>query len=176
MIEADKLAHEVLDEVADRVESEFGPGLLDEEGRVDRSALASRVFSGPGGDPKVRARLEDWIHPRVRARILASLTKAEEQGIPRVVLDVPLLLENDAQHGLVSRCHHLVFVDAPAAERDRRAVESRGWQEGEVGRREAAQLPLSTKRARADFVVDSSGSLEELYAAVDRVLTQAGLT
>lgn len=171
VVSADALAHEALAELASQVEAELGPGLLDAEGRVDRAALAGRVFD----DPEARARLEGWIHPRVRARILAVLAEAEEQGVPRVVLDVPLLLENDAQHGLVARCHHLVFVDAPPAERDRRAVERRGWQPGEVQRREATQLPLDTKRARADFVVENTGTLEELDAAVDRVLAEAGL-
>ena len=171
VVSADALAHEALAALAPQVEAELGPGLLDLQGRVDRAALARRVFDDAGA----RARLEGWIHPRVRARILAVLAEAEEQGVPRVVLDVPLLLENDAQHGLVARCHHLVFVDAPLPERDQRAVERRGWEPGEVQRREAAQLPLDTKRTRADFVVENAGSLEELDAAVDRVLATAGL-
>lgn len=171
VISADALAHEALAELASRVEAELGPGLLDPDGRVDRTALARRVFD----DAEARSRLEGWIHPRVRARILAVLAEAEEQGVPRVVLDVPLLLENDAQHGLVARCHHLVFVDAPLAERDRRAVEHRGWEPGEVQHREATQLPLETKRSRADLVVENKGGLEELNAAVDRALAQAGL-
>lgn len=171
VVSADELAHAALATCSAKVEATFGPGLVDASGSVDRAALATRVFSDPGA----RATLEGWIHPLVRARILAVLAEAEEQGIPRVVLDVPLLLENDAQHGLVARCHHLVFVDAPAGERDRRAVERRGWEPGEVARREATQFPLTEKLARADFVVTNSGSLEELYAAVDQVLAEAGL-
>lgn len=171
VLDADELAHEALDELAPRVERELGPGLLDGAGRVDRSALARVVFA----DPEARSRLEGWIHPRVRATILGVLADAERQGIPRVVLDVPLLLENDNQHGLVARCHHLVFVDAPLEERDRRAARSRGWEPGEVARREAAQLSPTEKRERADFVVDNTGGLAELDAAVDRVLAEAGI-
>jgi dephospho-CoA kinase len=171
VLDADELARAALDEpsIRARVEAEFG--LTHGPEGFDRAALAKLVFSSPGA----RARLEGWIHPRVRARILEALAEAEQRGTPRVVLDVPLLLENDPQHGLVSRCHHLVFVDAPARDRDRRAIESRGWEPGEVARREAAQLPLSTKRARADLSVENSGTLEELNAAVDRVLAQAGI-
>lgn len=169
---ADTLAHEALADLAAQVEAQLGPGLLDASGQVDRAALARRVFD----EPAARSQLEGWIHPRVRARILAVLAEAEEQGVPRIVLDIPLLLENDAQHGLVARCHHLVFVNAPLAERDRRAVERRGWEPGEVQRREATQFPPAEKRERADFVVENSGTLEELDAAVDQVLAEAGLT
>lgn len=171
IISADKLAHEALEGLSGRIVDDFGPGLLDTDGRIDRAALAKRVFS----DPSARSRLEGWIHPLVRERILAVLTEAEEQGVPRVVLDVPLLLENDAQHGLVARCHHLVFVNAPRGERDRRAVETRSWEPGEVQRRETTQLPLEEKRARADFVVENSGTLADLDAAVDQILVETGL-
>ena len=171
VISADDLAHDALLEVSEKIEAELGPGLLNPSGHIDRPALARRVFS----DPAARSSLEGWIHPLVRARILAVLTEAEQQGVPRVVLDVPLLLENDAQHGLVARCHHLVFVDAPSGERDRRAVETRGWEPGEVQRREATQFPLEEKRNRADFVVQNSGSLADLDAAVDQILAKAGL-
>lgn len=171
VMHADEVAHGVLEALASRVEADFGPGLLTESGSVDRKLLGERVFS----DPEARSRLEGLIHPGVRERILEDLVRAEEQGIPRVALDVPLLLENDAHHGLVARCHHLVFVDAPAEEREQRAITRRGWAPGEVARREAAQFPLEDKRARADFVVDNSGTLAELHAAVDRVLVETGL-
>lgn len=165
------MAHEALEELSEKIEEIFGPGLLDAQGKVDRAGLAQRIFS----DPSARSRLEGWIHPLVRARILSVLTEAEEQGVPRVVLDVPLLLENEAQHGLVARCHHLVFVHAPLVERDRRAIETRGWEAGEVQRREATQLPLEEKRERADFVVENSGTLADLDAAVDQILVATGL-
>ena len=171
VIDADRLAREALREIPPALLERIGAGLSQLPDPALRAALARRVFE----DPQARALLEDWIHPRVRERILAVLAEAEQQGVPRVVLDIPLLLENEAQHGLVARCHHLVFVDAPRVERERRAIEHRGWEPGEVERREATQLPLEEKRARADFVVDNSGSLEELDAAVDRVLTQVGL-
>ena len=69
-----------------------------------------------------RRRLEGWTHPRVRATISPRLREARAAGIPRVVLDVPLLLENDPEHGLVEACDVLVFVDVPLEERRRRAA------------------------------------------------------
>ncbi len=174
VIDADALAREVLESPAVRVElgRRFGAGVLRADGSVDREALAARVF----GDPAARADLESLTHPRVRARVRALLDEARARGVPRIVLDVPLLLENDAQHGLVRECDALVFVQADDGAREERARRSRGWAAGEVARREAAQLPLAMKRARAGHVVHNDGGLQELERGVARVLAsiQAG--
>jgi len=170
ILDADKLAHEALDsdEVQPKVLAAFGEALADEEGKIDREILGERVFA----DHQARKQLEDWIHPVVRARIHAGLEEARSLGLRRVVLDVPLLLENDAEHGLAALCDLLVFVDCPPAEREARAQERRGWKAGEVARREALQLPLQQKRARADFVVQNHGSLDELAGSVAAILTE----
>lgn len=167
VLDADRLAHAALEEPEVRtwLERRFGPAVVAGE-RVDRAALAAAVFS----DPAARRELEQQVHPRVRAALRAGVEAARAAGVPRVVLDVPLLLENDAEHGLGTQCDALVFVDADAKVRDARAVVRRGWASGELERREALQLPLATKRDRADFVIRNEGDLDELRAAVGRVL------
>ena len=172
-MDGDELARAALNSprVQDQLRGAWGDEMVDSEGRTRRDLVARRVFD----DSRERARLEGWIHPRVRERILAALADAEAREVERVVLDVPLLLENEAQHGLTARCDHLVFVDSTLQERDRRAVEYRGWEPGEVARREAAQLPLDEKRRRADHVVTNDGTLDELNAAVERLLRELGL-
>src|SRR5690606_30137133 len=112
----------------------------------DREKLGALVFA----DADARRKLETLTHPRVRARVRKLLDEARSEGVPRIVLDVPLLLENDDRHGLVRECDVLVFVDSDATAREARARASRGWAPGEVARREAAQMPLEAKRARAD--------------------------
>lgn len=173
VVAADDLAHAALAAPGVRAEvvQAFGAGVVGADGAIDRAALAAIVFRDPGA----RRRLEGWIHPWVRARISSALEEARAEGRPRVVLDVPLLLENDAQHGLVRVCDHLVFVEVGAAERERRARETRGWGPGELARREAAQLPLAEKRRRASVVVRNEGSLAELDVAIDAALTELGL-
>lgn len=172
VIDADRMAHEELasDEVTHLVRSQLGEDLLGDDGRPDRAELAKRVFA----DPSVRQRLEDWIHPRVRARILERLDEAEAAGVPRIVLDVPLLLEADPGVGYRDRCHAIVFVDAGGSEREKRAMRVRHWNAGEVARREASQLPLEEKRRRADFVISNRGTLEDLDRAVQVLLEQLG--
>lgn len=168
VIDADALAHEVLaePETAAFVSQTFGPEALDAEGRPDRAVLAQRVFR----EPQLRAALEAFTHPRIRARIRASLEDARAAGTPRIVLDVPLLFENDREHQLVAECDRLVFVAVEREERERRARETRGWGPGELARREAAQLPLSEKEARADHVLHNDGTLAELAHQVHQLL------
>lgn len=170
ILDADQLAHEALDSAAiqPKVLAAFGEDLLTPEGKIARQRLGERVFA----DPAARKQLEDWIHPVVRARIREGLEEARSQGLRRVILDVPLLLENDAEHGLAAHCDILVFVDSPLEERDTRAQERRGWPAGEVSRREATQLPLTNKRARADFVVHNHGTLDQLAASVAKILEE----
>jgi dephospho-CoA kinase len=166
VIAADRLAHEVLDDpgVLARLRARYGPEAVGPDGRADRALIARRVFD-PEHGAELRAELEGWTHPVIRARIKERLSEARAAGVPRIVLDVPLLLEND-QHELARLCDALVFVDAPDDARDRRAREERGWPSGEVARREAAQLPLAEKRKRAQHVISNRGSLDDLERAV----------
>jgi dephospho-CoA kinase len=168
VIDADRLAREVLllPEVAAEVGAAFGAEVLDEGGSIDRARLGARVFASPAD----RERLESFTHPRIRARIRAELDDARAAKAERIVLDVPLLLENDDRHHLAAECDALVFVDADERVRDARAVAERGWPSGEVARRERTQMPLSQKRARADFVIENQGSTQDLRREVERVL------
>ena len=168
VLSADALAQEALDSepVQELLVAEFGPEAIAADGRTDRPWLADLVFT----TPHAREQLESWIHPLVRERISAELEQARQRRVPRVVLDVPLLLENEAEHRLTEECDVLVFVDVPLEERERRARENRGWSPGELERREALQLPLNHKKTRADVVLSNDGTLADLDAAVRQIL------
>ncbi len=170
VIDADSLAHEVLasDEVTALVVNAYGEEVLGSDGRPDRAVLAQSVFK----DPSERERLEGWIHPRVRAKIQVALDEAKARNSGPVVLDVPLLLENDEEHGLATQCDHLVFVECDLDSRDQRAVSSRAWSPGEVARREQSQLPVAEKQERADHTIENRGSLEDLDRSVRLLLEQ----
>jgi len=170
VIDADRLAHEILasDEVTALVLEAYGEEMLGSDGRPDRAALALKAFE----DPSERVRLEGWIHPRVRAKIQVALDEAKARNSGPVVLDVPLLLENDEEHGLATQCDHLVFVECDLDSRDQRAVSSRAWSPGEVARREQSQLPVAEKQERADHTIENRGSLEDLDRSVRLLLEQ----
>lgn len=162
-IDADAIGRELSrdPEVLREVAASLGPAAV-RDGQLDRQALGARVFR----DPAARGRLEAILHPRIRARILGDLAAARERG-DSVLLDVPLLLEN----GLIDQCDHVVFLHASQATREARAA-ARGWTPEELARREAAQAPLATKRARAAFVVDNDGDLATMERDVAALLAQ----
>jgi dephospho-CoA kinase len=167
VIDADRIAREVLETPGVRFDllTAFGGRVFGLDGRPDREVLAKTVFASP----EARAKLEGFTHPAIRARIRAELQAARKAGAPVIVLDVPLLLENESRHGLVDECDEIVFVDAKDDLREARASASRGWRPGELARREATQMPLAAKRSRAGHVVENQGSLLELEAAVRRL-------
>ena len=162
--DSDALAREVLGEpeTVRTLSAWWGPGILDPAGRIDRSAVARIVFA----DPDARRRLEAFVHPRIHARREASFAAAPA-GTPALVIDAPLLFES----GLDRSCDHVVFVEADRATRLRRVRESRGWEEGELSRREASQWPLDRKRDLADSVLVNDADLASLRT---KVLTLLG--
>src|SRR5690606_7701072 len=144
----------------DRVVAGFGEGVLDDDGGLDRSALASIVF----GDESARERLNAIVHPEVR-RLSAerdALAGAADDGAV-IVHDVPLLVEV----GLAESFHLVVVVDAPPELRLARLVEGRGMTESEAKARIDAQVDDATRLAAADVVLDGSGTEAELRAPVD---------
>lgn len=173
VVDADRLAREVLEspEVRSRLRERFGDEVFDERGEILRDALARRVFARA----EDRKALESWTHPAVRARISAEVAALRSAGRSPIVLDVPLLAENDAEHGLARACDALVFVEVDRAERERRARTTRGWEPGELSRREAAQLPLDRKRALATHVISNRTDTNDLAAAVQRLRRELGL-
>jgi dephospho-CoA kinase len=158
-IDADAITRATASEpaVLAQVAAAFGPEAV-RAGALDREAIGRAVFA----DPAARKRLEAILHPPVLARIDAELAAARSQGVS-ALLDVPLLLET----GLDTRCDVLVFVAAAANVRKERAA-ARGWPEGELARREAAQAPLASKQQRAHHTVSNDGPIA---ATEDQVKT-----
>jgi len=155
-VDADRLAHEVLDSPAAKqaVVEWLGEEALLENGKVDRQRVAGAAF---GTEENLR-RLEKIIHPEVLRRVEDEVRRHRrgDRGRGMLVLDVPLL----ASLPLRGECDALVFVDAEADARRRRA-EERGLDAGEIARRESFQPSVEEKRRMADFVIHNSGSMEE---------------
>jgi dephospho-CoA kinase len=136
----------------------FGPGVVAADGTLDRQAVADVVFT----DPEALAALNAIVHPAVGAEILARM---EHLGTTDevVVLDVPLLVESSKAYPLAG----LVVVDVDPEVAVRRLVEHRGMVEADVRARMTRQASREDRLARADRVVDNSGTLDDLRAQVD---------
>lgn len=169
VLNADAAGHEVLREpdVIAAIRQRFGESTINAAGEVDRKAVAAIVFAA--GNESERLWLNQLSHPRIRARLKRQKHEAEQAGAPAVVVDAALLFES----GWHELCDVVVFVDTSEPQR-RRNAESRGWNEIEVAKREKTQLPLEEKRRRATHVLDNSGTLEELDAAVKRLWKEIG--
>lgn len=159
VIDADALAREV---VAPRtrglaaVVAAFGPRVLRPDGSLDRERLASIVFA----DEEKRARLGQIVHPLVAERAEELTAAAPQDAI--VVYDVPLLTENH----LAGQYDVVVVVDAPEETQIRRLVLRRTMTEEQARARIAAQATRAQRRAIADYVIDNSGTMEQLAAQV----------
>lgn len=137
----------------------FGPGIVATDGTLDRAAVAAVVFA----DPAALADLNAIVHPAVGAEIARRL--AAEAGTDHVVvLDVPLLVESGRYE-----VAGLVVVDVDPEVAVRRLVERRGMSEADARARMARQAAREERLARADRVVDNSGTLDDLRRQVDDV-------
>jgi dephospho-CoA kinase len=170
VIDSDLLAREVVEPGTDglaEVAAEFGSSVLGADGRLDRAVLAERVFA----DADARRRLERIVHPRVRARA-AELERTAPPGAV-VVHDIPLLVET----GRAADFDVVVVVDLDEEDQLRRLVASRGVTVEEARARISAQATRAQRVAAADVVIDNSGTLDDLEAAVTdlwRALRQRG--
>jgi dephospho-CoA kinase len=159
-LSTDEVTHELLqtDEVRDVLVDRLGAQVAP-DGRIDRSAVATRVF----GDDELRGWLERVLWPRVGERV-AQFRGAVEDA-PAAVVEVPLLFES----GMEQVFDKTIAVIADEAVRAERAG-ARGH--ALVEARSARQLTQDEKAQRADFVVRNDGDLRELEAELSEVLNK----
>ncbi|MBC7769348.1 MAG: dephospho-CoA kinase [Phycisphaerales bacterium] len=142
------------------VEGAF-PGVA-KDGAIDRTTLSARVV---GDDAAIR-RLEAIVHPLVRQAQAEFLQSRRESGADVVVLDIPLLFEGGGQKFV----DKVVVVSAPAEVQRARVLARPGMTPEKFEAILARQTPDAEKRARADFVIDTSGAFDATRAQVRAVL------
>lgn len=131
----------------------WGSRVLGADGQVSRPRVAEIVFA----DPAERARLEGLVHPILKQERAEVAARAAAEGARGLVVDAPLLLEA----GLAGECDAVVFVESTREERLERVRATRGWDEAELSRREAAQWSLERKRAASGWVIRNTGATSE---------------
>jgi dephospho-CoA kinase len=135
----------------------FGPGVLTDDGALDRPALAALVFA----DDAARARLNAIVHPLVGAAAAAAVAAAPPDAV--VVHDVPLLVET----GMAAAFDVVVVVDAPYDVQLARLTGPRGMTREDAEARVAAQASRDERLAAATYVVANDGTLADLAKQVD---------
>jgi dephospho-CoA kinase len=165
VVDADDLAREVVlpgSEGLREIVAEFGEGVLDASGALDRPKLASLVF---GDEPK-RKRLNAITHPRVRELSLMKMQELDAKGEPLACYEVPLLIES----GLADVLRPLVVVNVDEATQIARTTARDGSTREHAQKRVSSQMPLSEKVKLADHVIDNAGTIAETEARADDVL------
>ena len=164
IVDADILSREAVTPgtpALDAIVARWGPSVLSPEGTLDRAALRGIVFS----ERSDLDALNEIVHPEVMRLRNAALDAARANGDRVVVCVVPLLFERH----LVDDFDTIVLVDAPRPLRLERIVRDRGLEEADAMDMIAAQMPAELKRARADWVIENSGSMEDLEREVERL-------
>jgi dephospho-CoA kinase len=165
LIDADAIAHQLVEPGTDglaAVVAAFGAEVLGPDGQLDRRRLGARVFS----DPAERKRLEGILHPRIGQVTRREARRLEQQGEPIACYEAALLVES----GLADQFRPLVVVAASTEAQLERLRARDGLSELEARERIDSQLPLARKTSLADFVIDSSGTIEQTYEGADVVL------
>jgi dephospho-CoA kinase len=161
--DADAAVHALYEgEAVKPIEAAF-PGTT-ADGKVDRLKLGERVI---GHADEIR-RLERIVHPLVATVRDEFLAEARRRGAKVAVLDIPLLYETGGE----SLCDAVVVVSAPAQIQRERVLARPGMTEAKFAALLAKQMPDVDKRARADFVVDTSKGFDAARAQVRDILAQ----
>jgi dephospho-CoA kinase len=165
LIDADQLARDVVEPgepALAEIAREFGAGVLQADGGLDRTKLGAVVFA----DPVKRKRLEQITHPAICERFARRLAELTERGfVGLVVFDAPVMIES----GIHQMMERLVVVATDEPTQIARLMSRDG-----IGRDEAilkirSQMPLSEKVKLADHVVDNAGDRADTETQVERV-------
>jgi dephospho-CoA kinase len=163
--DADATVHKIYQgEAVPAIEAAF-PGTTTTDGKVDRNRLSAQVLH----NPDAMRRLEQVVHPMLRAYRQKFLHDAEASGAPVAVVDVPLLFETGGEKGVDAV---VVVTTTPEIQR-RRVLARDGMNEERFKAILARQMPDAEKRRRANFVVDTSDGFEPVRAQIRHILEEA---
>ena len=159
VIDADKIAHDVLNSSSSKIASTFGDEYVN-SGVVNRKKLGSLVFA----NKDKRLELEAIVHPKIRAEILEQASKQEKLGKPYFI-DIPLFFERKGAYDI----EKVLVVYTPKEIQLERLIKREGLSEKEATQRVNAQLPIDSKRDKATYLIDNSKNLAHLQSECERV-------
>lgn len=163
VFDADAAVHQLYEgPLAAEIEAAF-PGST-KDGKVDRAKLSAQLMAAP----ERMKLLETIVHPRVRAEEHAFLAAERARGATMAVLEIPLLFEAGADKSV----DVVVVVSAPPELQRERVLARPGMTAAKLESLLLRQLADEKKRARAHFVVDTSGSIEASHAQIDAIVAK----
>ena len=145
-----------------RLREEIGDEVFLDDGNLDRQELASIIFS----NSLALITVNEIFHSDIKKRIEAHARDAEKKGEEMIFLSAPLLFEADAAW----MTDEVWLVTADEEIRLNRVMERDGISEEDVRARMESQMPEEDKKIKADIIIENDGTLEELYAIVEKLI------
>lgn len=170
IVDADRIARQVVEPgtaVIQQIEEAFGRDVIHEDGTLNRERLGTLIFD----EEEKRKRLNNIIHPAIRAEMLRQKEAHLQAGAKTVIMDIPLLFESNLQ----SYVEKIVVVAVTPAIQQERLMKRNGFTEEEAVNRIASQISVEEKAAAADAVIDNNGTVEETEKQVIQLLEKWGL-
>ena len=171
ILDCDRISRELMEpgqRVWQAVKASFGDAILQEDGSIDRKALAATVFS----DKDQLELLNAISHPAIVQTVEERLRALRQAGCTAAVVDAPLLIEA----GLDRSVDEIWVVIADRETKIARAMLRDGSTREAAAARLDSQLSDEEKCARGDCIIENNGTLEELEALLERLLQERGLT
>lgn len=165
IIDTDQIAHHIYDpgKIAwKEIKDEFGEQVVNFDQTINRQVLGKIVFS----DPDKMQKLNHITHPQVLIEVKNKITEFEKVDTPIVVLDVPLLYES----GYENLCDQVIVITLPEKLQIKRLIKRNNLNYEDALKRINSQMPLAQKAKLADYVVDNSGSVNDLDEQLSEVL------
>ncbi|WRB80125.1 dephospho-CoA kinase [Helicobacter pylori] len=162
ILDADKIAHQLLQEHRFKIAQHFGSDIL-EKGILNRKKLGAIVFQ----NTNELKWLEDFLHPLIRECMLQKAYELEKNH-QAYFLDIPLFFEVGGK-----KCYpvsKVVLVYVPRVLQIERLLERDKLKEAEILQRLACQIDIEQKRVMSDYIIDNSSSLKDLNKQVERFL------
>ncbi len=158
IIDADKIAHEILDQEHHTIAKMFGNAFVFQN-KVDRKKLGGIIFT----DPQAKKALEDLLHPLIYQEIAHQSTLQDQKNSPYLI-DIPLFFET--QRYPIKKS---ILVYATPSQQLQRLMKRNNFTQQEAQQRINAQMNIEHKRTLATYIIDNQSTLDALQAECDRI-------
>lgn len=163
---ADEVAHLVKvkgEECYYELVSLLGEDILQEDGEINKSAMAAKIFA----DDALLEQVNEIVHPQVRIYLEKRIREAQEDDDTEIMfIEAALLIEA----GYKELVDELWYIYADVEVRKKRLMSSRGYSEEKIHQIMEAQLSEEVFRKECDFVIDNSGTLADSYRQIRKKL------
>lgn len=163
IVDADKVAHQVLNNNTSSVVELFSESILDEDNQIDRKKLGKIVF----GDYVQKKKLEDLLHPKIRDEILSRANQLESYS-QYYFLDIPLFFEVGGKK--TYDVAEVLLIYAPKELQLKRIIARDGISQEDAMRRIEAQMDIEQKKLQSENIIKNTKGLKELQEEIEKFL------